>query len=84
MAKHRKLTVIVEAVQYVEYGKLVKGMCNSRYCAIHGHPNPHVHLMHKYRIISVEVGDWIVAEPDGKHFYPVKPDIFEKTYELVE
>lgn len=26
-------------------------------------------------------GDWIITEPDGVHFYPCKPDIFEKTYE---
>lgn len=30
----------------------------------------------------VSDGDWIIKEPDGKHFYPCKPDIFEATYEL--
>ncbi len=29
-------------------------------------------------------GDWILPEPDGKHYYPCKPDIFEATYELVD
>jgi len=29
-------------------------------------------------------GDWIIAEPDGIHYYPCKPDIFEATYEPVE
>lgn len=28
-------------------------------------------------------GDWILPEPDGKHFYPCKPDIFEQNYEPV-
>lgn len=28
-------------------------------------------------------GDWIVKGVNGE-FYPVKPDIFEKTYDLVE
>lgn len=32
---------------------------------------------------KVAIGDWIVSEPDGEHFYPCKPDIFEKTYEPV-
>lgn len=32
----------------------------------------------------VEFDDWIVTEPDGEHYYPVKPDIFEQTYEAVE
>lgn len=32
----------------------------------------------------VDIDDWVVSEPDGEHFYPCKPDIFEATYELVE
>jgi hypothetical protein len=32
----------------------------------------------------VQIGDWIIAEPDGEHFYPCKSDIFAETYELVE
>ena len=33
---------------------------------------------------KVVEGDWIIAEPDGEHFYPCKPDIFEKTYEAAQ
>ena len=33
---------------------------------------------------DVTVGDWIITEPDGEHFYPCKPDIFELTYDKVE
>ncbi len=29
----------------------------------------------------IEPQDWIVAEPDGRGYYPVKPDIFEKRWE---
>ena len=29
-------------------------------------------------------GDWVITEPDGKHHYPCKPDIFAATYEPVE
>jgi hypothetical protein len=32
---------------------------------------------------KVVIGDWIIAEPDGEHFYPCKPDIFAETYEAV-
>lgn len=32
---------------------------------------------------KVTIGDWILAEPDGEHFYPCKPNIFEHTYEPV-
>lgn len=32
--------------------------------------------------ISYEHGDWLVTNPDGET-YPVKPDVFERDYELV-
>jgi hypothetical protein len=28
-------------------------------------------------------GDYIVQEPDGEHYYPCKPAIFDAHYELV-
>lgn len=33
--------------------------------------------------IIAEGGDWIIKEPDGRGFYPCKPDIFEATYDPV-
>ena len=33
--------------------------------------------------LMASVGDWIIKGIKGE-FYPCKPDIFEKTYELVE
>ena len=33
---------------------------------------------------QVTIGDWIITEPDGEHFYPCKPDIFAEIYECVE
>lgn len=80
MSQYRKKPVVIEAVQYVEYGRLVKGMCNSMSC-FREHDKPHVHTIHGNQVVLLEVGDWIIPEPDGKHFYPVKPDIFEATYE---
>jgi hypothetical protein len=32
----------------------------------------------------LERGDWVIAEPDGRGYYPCKPDIFGATYEPVE
>lgn len=81
--KFRKKPVVVEAEQYTEYGLLVKGMCNSQSCYTSGNTEPHVHTIHKDQIVNLEVGDWIIPEPDGIHFYPCKPDYFEKTYEEV-
>jgi len=84
MAKYRKKPVVVEAEQYTEYGKLIKGMCNSCSCYSKGNDKPHVHTIHDGQIVNLEIGDWIIPEPDGKYFYPIKPDIFEETYELVK
>ena len=83
MARYRKRPVVIDAEQYVEYGKLIKGMCNSRSCFTSGNNEPHVHTIHNNQIVILEIGDWIISEPDGKHFYPCKPDIFDNTYELV-
>ncbi len=82
--KFRKKPVVIEAEQYTEYGKLVKGMCNSRSCFKDVNNQPHVHTIHNNQIVNLEVGDFIISEPDGKHFYPCKPDIFKKTYEAVK
>lgn len=30
--------------------------------------------------VSIEPGDYLVLEPDGKHVYPCKAEIFEKHY----
>lgn len=34
-------------------------------------------------VMTATEGDWIIKGVSGE-FYPCKPDIFEKTYELVE
>ncbi len=80
MAKFRKSPVLIYAEQYVEYGKLVKGMCNSQKCYAYTCSEPHVHTIHNHQMVLLEVGDWILPEPDGEHFYPCKPDIFKNTY----
>lgn len=33
--------------------------------------------------MSISKGDWVIKGINGE-YYPCKPDIFEKTYELVE
>lgn len=82
--KYRKKPIVIDAEQYVKYGQLVKGMCNSGRCFTEGNNKPHVHTIHNNQIVLLEVGDFIIPEPDGKHYYPCKPDIFEQTYEKVE
>ncbi|GAG12165.1 unnamed protein product, partial [marine sediment metagenome] len=45
--------------------------------------NHYVVTIHDQKVY-LEPGDWIIAEPDGVHFYPCKPDIFEATYDAVD
>lgn len=84
MTKFRRKPTVVNAEQYKEDGKLVKGMCNSTSCFVRVCNKPHVHTIHNNQIVELAVGDWVVAEPDGEHYYPVKPAIFEVTYELTD
>ena len=84
MVKYRKKPVVIEAANYTEYGKLVKGMCNSISCFTAGNNEPHVHTIHNGQTVNLEIGDYIISEPDGEHFYPCKPDIFEATYEPLQ
>lgn len=42
----------------------------------------YVMTMHLQKVYVV-LGDWIVAEPDGVHFYPIKDHVFRATYEPV-
>ena len=83
MAKYRRKPIIVEAEQWFP-GKEVAGVSKElilpsfkltgNYCVM---------TIHKQKVI-LEPGDYILPEPDGIHYYPVKPDIFESTYEKVE
>ena len=81
MPMFKKKPVIVEAEQYTHTIGPVRGICTSSTCDIVG--QAHVHTIHDNRVVFLEFGDWILPEPDGKHFYPVKPDIFRNTYEPV-
>ena len=80
MTKFIKKPVEIEAEQYLIYGKLVKGMCNSQSCYVRVCNEPHVHTIHNDQIVKLEIGDWVIPEPGGIHFYPIKPDILTDTY----
>lgn len=77
--RFRKKPVEIEAEQYIgrEHPD-PKGACR---CMA---PAPHLHTMHEGQRVTLEPGDWVIAEPDGIHFYPCKPDVFADRYEPVE
>lgn len=82
--KFRKRPSVIEAEQYhnVPNG-WPAGVCAG--CRDVGlSVGPHVHTIHKGQIVELEDGDWIVPEPDGVHYYPIRDDVLRGTYEPVE
>jgi hypothetical protein len=75
----RKKPVVIQAEQYL--GELIKGVCNDAACPFSS--LRHVHTIHNNQAIYLEINDWIIPEPDGIHYYPCKPDVFNNTYEEV-
>ena len=73
MTLFRKKPVIIEAWQWPYESS--RGVCDCE------ERPPHLHTVHARQIVLLENGDWIIPEPDGEHYYPCKPDIFEATYE---
>lgn len=78
MPKFRKKPVVIEAEQF------------------NGHNSPpgvlweqmdaetvaYVVTIHKQRVY-LSPGDWVVPEPDLMHYYPIKDEVFQNTYEPV-
>lgn len=75
--RFRKKPVVVEAEQW-DGVRQIRGVC---YCG--NESGAHVHTTHEGQTVRLQKGDWILPEPDGVHFYPVKPDIFAANYEEV-
>lgn len=81
MPKYRKRPVVIEAEQYISGAPCPRGICQ---CLINVAWVPHVHTIHDSQVVAVASGDWIIPEPDGKHFYPCKDEIFRATYKPVD
>lgn len=78
----------IEAEQYREGQPLPHGVCTGQ-CA-QGNARigsdaarPHVHTMHDNQSVVLKDGDWVVPEPDGKHFYPIDDEVFRRKYEPI-
>ena len=76
--KYRKKPVVIDAEQYTYDNQLVEGICKKAHNGYQG--NAHIHTLEG--ILDVRFGDWI-AKGVKDEYYPIKPDIFEMTYELL-
>ncbi len=84
--KFRKKPIVIEAEQFLSFkfrhndasDFLRKALCVK---AHHGYQGAvHIHTLEG--VHDVKDGDWIIKGVNGE-FYPCKPDIFDKTYDVV-
>jgi len=80
--KVRKKPVIVEAVRWTgkNWDEIEKIFPYSLTCMNDNRPIEIDTLEGK---MTAQVGDWIIRGIKGE-IYPCKPDIFEKTYDIIE
>ena len=90
---YRKRPVVIEAIQWTgeNWDKVLEFIpdVGSKYWLKSGAVGGTAELNQPIIIKTLEgnmtadVGDWIICGVVGE-YYPVKPDVFEKTYERVE
>lgn len=78
--RYRKKPVQVEAILVTKENALdVLKWSGGKYTCLDGRPK----IETLEGIMNANFGDYVIKGVNGE-FYPCKPDIFEKTYELVE
>lgn len=78
MSKFRKKPITIEAHQFTGSGPDPIGVFRRP-----EDDTPYVVTIHDQRCY-LSTGDWIVPEPDGVHYYPIKPEVMALNYEPVE
>ena len=83
MTQYRKKPVIIEAMQFTLDTKdqIFNWVTCNRYPDWE-FDNPILVLQTLEGNMITHIGDWVIKGINGE-FYPCKPDIFERTYELV-
>lgn len=81
MAKYRKKPVVIEAVQWTgeNWADIDEWMGASPHRTYPSAGTIEIDTLEG--TMTANEGDWIIQGVSGE-FYPCKPDIFEKTYEL--
>ena len=81
MPKFRKKPVVIEAVQYHNEMRVKDCLPEGVYIVPTKEGDlPVIHTLEGDMIVRDK--DWVITGINGEH-YPCKPDIFEKTYDLV-
>lgn len=80
--KYRKKPVVVEAIQLTNKNLLeVKEWCNGELVPNAETSGYDLYISTLEGIMHADINDYIIQGVEGE-FYPCKPDIFEKTYEV--
>ena len=87
--KFRKKPVVIEAIQFTGYNEhefndySLECFNNFGNYFEYGRDTGTLAIKTLEGTMIASKGDWIIKGVNGE-FYPCKPDIFEKTYEIVE
>lgn len=82
MVKYRKKPVEIEAIQWTGLNKVeIESFMDRHLTAYNGGTSLNIPTLEG--VMQASPGDFIIKGVNGE-FYPCKPDIFEKTYELVQ
>ena len=89
--KYRKKPVVIEAIQFttnnepndVEMTRIVDWINAESDMKISSHNGTSIFINTLEGEMRAECGDWIIKGVN-KEFYPCKPDIFKKIYDIVE
>ena len=84
MAKYRKKPIVIDAFRWhpgMDCPIVQEVYPTTQYTheSIYGLVWDKLHESH----VRCEAGDWIITGINGEH-YPCKPDVFVRTYELIE
>jgi hypothetical protein len=84
--KYRKKPVVIEAVQFLDTTESIEGLANFIDHTVrigYATKPPTISICTLEGVMEANEGDFIIKGVNGE-FYACKPDIFDKTYEMVD
>ena len=89
MTNRRKKLVVIKAMVFtdeparlIEFSKFINGKTDWLKVSYEDRKNPQMTIDNSKGAMQASIGDYVVKGSNGE-FYPVKADVFEKTYEQV-
>lgn len=83
MGRYRKKPVVIEAVQFDGTDKSVDWLLQQLVSGEIGRSTNKLYIKTLEGAMEANIGDYIIKGVNSE-FYPCKPDIFEKTYEVAD